>query len=406
MKQTANCLFKILFVVVIMQACVPEYNSVEFQKKLDVRLTDSLATKETVLLFRNLKMLSESKVIFGQHDALDYGIDWRGDEDRSDVKSVIGSHPALIGSDFGFLEWDKNPSLSIENRKTKLRDTYERNGVTTFCWHYGNPVTGGNFYDTTVAVRKIIPGGGFYLKYLSDLDKIADFAKQAVDLTGKPIPIIFRPFHEFDGEWFWWGKPHCTPDEFKELWRTTVTYLRDKRGVKNFIYAFSPDRKFKTLEQFLERYPGDEFVDLVGMDNYWDFTPDGDGLQAVTNKLKIVSDFALEKSKLAALSETGLESIPDDKWWTDRLYNTFNRDSIKIAFVMVWRNNDKKHHYAPYPGHPSAENFVEFYHKDKMLFTPHMPKIYSEVLTDEMILSLELQKKIELIKYIGSRPVL
>lgn len=398
-------LFRILTAVVVMHACVPEYNSIEFQKKLNVKLADSSASKETVLLFHNLKKLSESKVLFGHHDALDYGIGWRGDQDRSDVKSVVGSHPALIGSDFGFLAWDKNLAQSSENRKTKLKETLERNGVTTFCWHYGNPVTGGNFYDTTIAVRKIIPGGGFYLKYLSDLDKIADFANNALDSLGNPIPIIFRPFHEFDGEWFWWGKPHCTPDEFKELWRSTVSYLRDKRGVRNFIYAFSPDRKFNSLEQFLERYPGDEFVDLVGMDNYWDFTPDGDGLQAVTNKLKIVSDFALEKNKLAAITETGLESIPDDKWWTEKLYKSFDKDSLKISFVMVWRNNDVKHQYAPYPGHPSVGNFVEFYHKDKMLFTSHMPKIYNEILTEESLSQINNLKKAELIKYLGSKPI-
>lgn len=406
MRGVLNNFIKLILAVVIMQACVPEYNSIEFQKKLNVKLADSSATKETVLLFHNLKKLSETKVIFGHHDATDYGIGWRGDKDRSDVKSIVGSHPALFGSDFGFLAWDRNLHQSIESRITKLREVYERNGITTFCWHYGNPVTGGSFYDTTIAVRKIIPGGDYYLKYLSDLDKIADFAKQAVDINGTPIPIIFRPYHEFDGEWFWWGKPHCTPEEFKELWRTTVTYLRDKRGVKNFIYAFSPDRKFSTLEQFLERYPGDEYVDLVGMDNYWDFTPDGEGLQAVTNKLKIVSDFAIAKNKIAAMTETGLESIPDDKWWTERLYKSFNVDTVKIAFAMVWRNNDLKHHYAPYPGHPSAPNFVEFYHKDKILFENHMPKIYSEVLTDDSIKDLDMKKKIELMKYLSSIPLL
>ena len=406
MKERAANSLKLFFAFIIMQACVPEYNSIEFQKKLDVKLTDSLATKETVLLFRNLKKLSESKVIFGQHDATDYGIDWKGDPNRSDVKSIVGSHPALYGSDFAFLSHDSNLAALIENRKTRLRESFERNGINIFCWHYGNPVTGGSFYDTTVAVRKIIPGGGFHLKYLSDLDKIADFALQAVDSTGKPIPIIFRPFHEFDGSWFWWGKPYCTAEEFKELWRTTITYLRDKRGVKNFIYAFSPDRNFTSKEEFLERYPGDEYVDLIGMDNYWDFTPEGAGLEWVTKKLEILTALAAEKKKIAALTETGLESIPDDKWWTDRLFNTFNHDSVKIAFVMVWRNNDKKHHYAPYPGHPSVENFVEFYHKDKILFENHLPNIYSEILTDESIKNIENRKKIELMKYFSSKPII
>lgn len=87
--------------------------------------------------------------------------------------------------------------------------------------------------------------------------------------------MIFRPYHEFDGDWFWWGRSHCTIDEFKTLWRFTVAYLRDSLEVHNFIYAFSPDNKFNTESEFLERYPGDEWVDMVGMDNYGDFGRDG-----------------------------------------------------------------------------------------------------------------------------------
>ena len=47
-----------------------------------------------------------------------------------------------------------------------VKEAYYRGGINIFCWHYGNPVTQQNFYDTTIAVRKIIPGGGYYLKYL------------------------------------------------------------------------------------------------------------------------------------------------------------------------------------------------------------------------------------------------
>lgn len=87
------------------------------------------------------------------------------------------------------------------------------------------------------------------------------------------------------------GRSHCSVDEFKTLWKFTVTYLKDSLGVHNFIYAFSPDNIFETEAQFLERYPSDEWVDMVVMDNYGDFGRDGKyNIEAGLKKLKIVSD--------------------------------------------------------------------------------------------------------------------
>ena len=103
------------------------------------------------------------------------------------------------------------------------------------------------------------------------------------------VPIVFRPYHEFDGDWFWWGKSHCTREDFISLWRFTVSYLRDSLDVHNFIYAFSPDNKFNSEAEYLSRYPGDGYVDLVGVDNYGDFGRDGKyNLEAGIKKLKIV----------------------------------------------------------------------------------------------------------------------
>ena len=87
-------------------------------------------------------------------------------------------------------------------------------------------MTGGNFYDTTQVVRHILPGGSYHATFKADLKIIADFAHNAKGDDGELIPIIFRPWHEFDGNWFWWGKNHCSVEEFKKLYRFTVTYLQ------------------------------------------------------------------------------------------------------------------------------------------------------------------------------------
>jgi mannan endo-1,4-beta-mannosidase len=394
--------YSFLFLVLtLITGCTAEYNSVEFQKGLGVKLADSSASKKTVLLFYNLKKLSEKKIIFGHQDATAYGVGWRGERNRSDIKDLINKFPGLYGWDFSSLFWPPDDDSQKNQMTTLVKEAYTRGGVNIFCWHSGNPVTDQSFYDTTIAVPKILPGGGYYLKYLRWLDKIADYATSLVDSAGQPIPIIFRPFHEFDGNWFWWGKPFCTREEFIYLWKTTVSYLRDKRGVKNILYAFSPDRRFHSTEDFLERYPGDDYVDIIGTDIYGDFLWDGDGLEWIKKKLQIVSKLAEEKNKIAAFTETGLEGVPNPVWWTDRLLNTIKDDSIKIAFVMVWRNANDSHHYAPYKGHPSAGNFVEFSMHPKILFEDQLPDLYKMPVDEGAFKKIDEWKREELIKFIA-----
>ena len=356
-----------------------------FCQKSKNKIIDANATNETKALYSNLAKLSEKHILFGHQHATEYGHGWYGDPDRSDVKSVTGSHPAVIGVDFSGLSG--RPDSMIEKEKKSLRkyitDTYNRGGVTTVAWHFNNPVSKTNFYwnDSTAAaaVKYIIPGGSHHEKYKSILATIADLAKSIKGNDGKLVPVIFRPYHEFDGGWFWWGKPHCSTDEFKALWKFTVAYLRDSLGVHNFIYAFSPDNTFNTESEFLDRYPGDEWVDMVGVDNYGDFGRDGKyNLEAGIKKLKIVSDYALKNHKLAAFTETGLESIPNPVWWTDVLLKALQKEKIQMTYVLVWRNDTRSptHFYAPFPGQTSEADFIKFYNDPYTLFENDLRNIY------------------------------
>jgi mannan endo-1,4-beta-mannosidase len=350
-----------------------------------IGLIDKKATPETENLFFNLYELSKKHILFGHQHATEYGHGWYGDSNRSDVKSVTGSHPAVIGVDFSGLS-GRHDSL-IKKTMNELREniaaTYNRGGVITVAWHFSNPISGGGFYwrdsVSLPAVKFIIPGKEHHEKYKLILQTIGSFAKSVKGKDGKLVPMIFRPFHEFDGDWFWWGRAHCTADEFKTLWRFTVSYLRDSLQVHNFIYAFSPDNKFNSQEQFLERYPGNEWVDLVGMDNYGDFGRDGKyNLEAGIKKLKIVSDYARSAGKLAAFTETGLESIPNKTWWTETLLKSLKAEDMQLSYVLVWRNDTRSptHYYAPFPGHVSEPDFLVFFNDSYTLFENDLKGIY------------------------------
>jgi mannan endo-1,4-beta-mannosidase len=347
---------------------------------------DEKATKQTKALFGNLKKLSKKGVLFGHQHATEYGHGWFGDSARSDVKSVTGSHPGIIGVDFSGLSGRGGSDNNVERSKQSLRktitDTYNRGGVTTVAWHFNNPVSNTNFYWDSVsspAVRFIVPGGSHHEKYKEILGNVADLAKSCKGNDGTLAPMIFRPYHEFDGEWFWWGRTHCTKEEFIALWRFTVSYLRDSLQVHNFLYAFSPDNRFNTEAEYLDRYPGDDYVDLLGVDNYGDFGRDGKyNLEAGVRKLKVVSDYAKKTGKLAAFTETGLESIPNATWYTETLLKSLKSNNLELCYVLVWRNDSRSatHFYAPYPGHSSVPDFVQFYNDPFTLFENDLKGIY------------------------------
>lgn len=349
----------------------------------DLELTDKNATARTKALFVNLKSIQdEGQVLFGHQEATTYGRTWSGDENRSDVKDVCGDHPAVIGLDFEKITPD-DTSLFLQSKQRLVKsviNTYSQGGITTFSWHMKNPSNGGSFYwekNPVKVVADILPKGKLHETYKNYLRAVAEVANAFRDETGELIPVIFRPYHEFDGDWFWWGKGHCSRDEFIALWHFTVDYLKDELGVHNFIYAFSPDCRFTTEAEFLDYYPGDDYVDMLGMDNYWDFRPDGADNPALAEmKLRIVSAVANRKNKLAAFTETGLEGITQPNWYTSTLLPILQK--VNVCYVLVWRNaTDLPHHYyVPTNGHPEEEDFIKFTQSKTIVLMSDLPDLY------------------------------
>lgn len=108
-------------------------------------------------------------------------------------------------------------------------------------------------------MNQILPGGKYHAVYNAYLDMIADYAKQV------KTAIVFRPFHENTGSWFWWGAAFCDAETYKNVYRYTVEYLRDTKKIHNLIYAYSPSNSGAgTVSDFELRYPGDAWVDMVG----------------------------------------------------------------------------------------------------------------------------------------------
>lgn len=355
-------------------------------------MVDANATKETVALFYNLKKLAKTKVAVGQQDAFNSFYQDNGGD--SDIKKNTGSDPAILGSDFMFIT-DKNNNNQTDNwfyqQEEKIiiatKAAYAKGIINTFCWHLREPIKEDSFYtaDMTAdqkanAFKSILPGGVNHEWYKKKLDKIASVLLNLKGSKGELIPIIFRPFHEFDGSWFWWGANFATAQEYKTAYQFTVDYLKNSKGVHNILYAFSPDNSYTTEANYLSRYPGDKYVDVLGMDNYGDFDNQGQsGANKANSKLKIIADLAKAKVKIAALTETGYQvtnaKMPITDWFSTYLYSALTSNDIEVSYAMLW-NNTKDAYFVPNGAVSNAADFKTFTTKPKITLINSLPKMY------------------------------
>lgn len=364
------------------------------------KLTDKDAIPAALALYNNLAALRGKHFLFGHQDSLAYGVNWEGDPDRSDVRDVTGANPAVYGWELGGLELGHEKNLdgvNFQQMQAWIKAGFKRGGVITLSWHMYSPVTGANSWDKTPTVHELLPDGAKHDQFNQYLDAFVAFNEALVvtDASGnkQQIPVILRPWHEHNGDWFWWGKGYVSEQDYIALYQYTVNYLRHEKGQHNLIFAYSPDRSRIDMAKFdsdyFYGYPGDEFVDVIGLDNYWDLGHDANTASADEQKanftaaLRGISKIAQLRRKIAALTETGNNGVKLPSLWTDRILGPVlaDPDAQLITYVLVWRNANSarekaEQFYAPYAGHASADNFKAFLDNPFVMFESELPNLY------------------------------
>lgn len=359
----------------------------EESEVVTLEIVDSNATQETKALYSQLWNIQSEGVMFGHHDDLLYGRNWLAEKGRSDIKDVTGDYPAVFSLDFAEIMNSESAvdshDLNDDRRRTIL-EARERGEVIIANAHLNNPLTGGDAWDNSsdqVVSEILKEGGDTNIKFKSWLDNLAAFLKSLKDGNGSLVPIIFRPFHEHNHTWSWWGKSCTTQQEFIDLWRFTVKYLRDQKNVHNLIYAISPQLDVTgTRSDLLYAWPGDDYVDFIGMDSYH-----GTNTETFTTNIKNLEALIKEKKKPGGVTETGIEGIRDyngnplDQYWTQQIMTPII--GREISMVVVWRNeydsnHNGYHYFAPFKGHSSAPDFREFYDSSVSLFSSDLPDMY------------------------------
>ncbi len=235
------------------------------------------------------------KIIAGQHDG------WRFtnglSEELNYITNTTGKLPALLEMDLsGYTTARRNREHRLAQHAVDWSQNHH--GLVAFCWHWRAPLKEQEFYskDTTFDIaRAVTPGTPEHAAVEIDFDLIAG---ELEFLRDAHVPVLWRPLHEANGRWFWWGTGG--PEPFKKLWRMMFENFAGRHRLTNLIWVFSPGAE----TDLAAWYPGDAFVDIVGPDHY---PMDGnhDSAKDVFTELSQLT----RGRKLIALGENG--PIPD-----------------------------------------------------------------------------------------------
>lgn len=298
------------------------------------QLSNPNASAETKSLYSFLCDTYGNYVISGQQEST-----WMGSENYEFdiIKNASGKYPALRGLDY------MGDDFSGCNRRAKA--WYDKGGIVTICWHCGSDFSGSHTESMNTDLnwsKALTEGTAEYNAIIAGMDK---GARALLELKEAGVPVIWRPFHEFDGKWFWWGKGGS--ENFKKLWRIMYDRYTNYWGLDNLIWSLGYCGDVND-----GWYPGDEYVDIIGADTYVNHT---NSLVSMYNKTAQVAD------KPVCLHENG--PIPDP----DKL----KADGAKWLWFMTWHTS-----FIDSSDINTAEYLKRIYNSDYMLTLDELPDVY------------------------------
>jgi mannan endo-1,4-beta-mannosidase len=289
---------------------------------MDVKLADYTpcnpnASAQARNVLNYLAGLRGKGIVLGQHTQT------LAQEERVYIRDVTGKEPGLCGFELlayspniNYRESSKECLLEVEENKNTLEKTWEwaeRKGLITFTWHWYSPLYGADksFYqrntafDARLALRESSPERQAFIR---DMDAMAELLKP---FCQKRIPILWRPFHESEGTWFWWGSRG--PETARLLWQDMYKRFTQTHALDNLIWVWN--------SPLAEGYVGDEYCDVISRDIYLSANTHSDYQETYNELVKLTA-----AKKMTALGETG--PLPD----IDMLAQT----QIPWAWFMTW----------------------------------------------------------------------
>ncbi len=332
-------------------ADMPELN-------IDATPCDPKATAETKSLMKYLTSVYGKNVISGQQEIYGSGHDGNYEYEFDYIYNKTGKYPAIRGFDY----MNYNPLYGWDDGTTEriIDWTKNRGGIATACWHINVPQDFTSYklgealdwqkctYKPTSSFKTANCLDSSTKEYSYLMAAIDDLAEQLLRLQDANVPVLFRPFHEAEGNnningsgaWFWWGSSGA--EAYKGLWKLLYTTLTEKYGLHNLIWEVN----LYTYANSLQWYPGDKYVDIVAYDKY-EGSPSNWGTSAATSLFLSLVNYTND-TKMVAMSENDV--IPDIKnitnegaWWLYFCpwYSEYLTDKNDPILLKTIYNSDK-----------------------------------------------------------------
>ncbi len=215
-------------------------------------LTNKNASAAALKLYQFLFSIRGKYILSGQQECPQ---DRTCGDELSHIQKCSGALPAILGLDY--IEED------YEGVNERAKKWHDMGGIVSICWHWGIPPFGVGYpssQETIDLEEALNPETTLHKGMLANIDRVGVALKQLEDAG---IPVLWRPLHEFDGAWFWWGKGG--PEAFIRLWRLLYERLTSYHNLNNLIWVLGYSHV-----KGEGWYPGDEYVDIIGADAYTD----------------------------------------------------------------------------------------------------------------------------------------
>lgn len=300
-------------------------------------LTNENATKEARVVYNYILQVYGNSILTGQQEST-----WEGGEfyEVNYIEENTGKKPAILGLDF--------MNDDFYGCVKRAKSWWKQGGIVTICWHCGSDFFGSwdEAMDSDVEDwdAMLTEGTPEYQEMIKGMDKAA---KALSLLQDEGIPVLWRPFHEMDGGWFWWGKGWA--EKFKKLWTIMYERYTNHWELNNLIWVLG----YSTAGMdYTDWYPGDEYVDIAGADSY------GGGAQAsMYRKVKDV----VEDRKPICFHECG----------TNPTVEELASSGAKWCYFMTWHTN-----YLTQKNEP--ELLKELYNSDYAITLDELPAFTDE----------------------------
>ena len=219
--------------------------------KADMKpLSNPDASKEAQNVYRYMCGIYSKAIIAAQQEST--WVSNNPDDEMDYIKRTTGGKlPAIRGLDY----------MAYNGVTERAIAWWQQGGIPTICWHWGAPTKGTGYEASKLTIsldEALTPGTALNQAMMADLDRTA---RELVKLRDAHVPVLWRPFHENNGGWFWWGKGGA--ENFKKLWKLEYNYYTQTYKLNNLIWVFGycgkPDAAW---------YPGDAYVDIAGADSY------------------------------------------------------------------------------------------------------------------------------------------